>query len=82
MAPQRQMAIGIDGCVLVAGSGAYKLADGTLTTKVAAVPLTLMFAESSLRKQSEGSPIRCEAAAALGYTIVRSYSDAVAYGLV
>ena len=81
MTPQRQTAIGIDGCVLVAGSGAYKLADGTLTTKVA-VPATLMLAESSLRKRSEGVPIRCEAAAALGYTIVRRYSDAVAYGLV
>jgi hypothetical protein len=81
MTPQRQMAIGIDGCVLVAGMGAYKLADGRLTTKVA-VPVTLMLAESSLRKRSEGSSISCEAAAALGYTIVRRYSDAVAYGLV
>jgi hypothetical protein len=81
MTPERQMAIGIGGCALVASSGAYKLADGTLTTKVA-VPLTLMLAEPSLRKRSEGSPIRCEAAAALGYTIVRRYSDAVAYGLV
>jgi hypothetical protein len=79
MTPERQMAIGIGGCMLVASSGAYKLADGTLTTKVA-VPL--MLAEPSLRKRSEGSPIRCEAAAALGYTIVRRYSDAVAYGLV
>ena len=78
MTPEREKAIGIGGCVLVASSGAYKLADGTLTTKIA-VPLTL--AEPTLRKRSEGSPIRCEAAAALGYTIVRRYSDAVVYGL-
>ena len=78
MTPEREKAIGIGGCVLVASSGAYKLADGALTAKVA-VPLTLMLAEPSLRERSEG--IRCEAAAALGYTIVRRYSDAVAYGL-
>jgi len=76
----REVAIGIGGCVLVASSGAYKLADGTSTTLVA-VPLTLLLAEPSLRKLSEGRPIKCEEAAAMGFTIVRRYSDAVAYGL-
>ena len=80
MTPNKQVALGIGGCVLVPGPGAYRLKNGTWTDKLA-VTVSLRWAEPSLRKQSEGIPIGCEEAAAQGYRIVRRYADAVIYGL-
>ena len=81
MTPSKQVAMGIGGCVLVPGPGAYKLANGTSTNKLA-VTVSLLWAEPSLRRLSEGVPIGCEEAAAQGYRLVRRYNDAVTYGLV
>jgi hypothetical protein len=80
MTPNKQVAMGIGGCVLVPGSVAYRLANGTSTHKLA-VTVSLLWAEPSLRRRSEGISIGCEEAAALGYRLVRSYDDAVTYGL-
>ena len=80
MTPNKEVAMGIGGCVLVPGPGAYKLANGTWTHKLA-VTMSLLLAEPSLRKLSEGIPIGCKEAAAQGYRLVRRYDDAVIYGL-
>jgi hypothetical protein len=80
MTPNKQAALGIGGCVLVPGPGAYRLTNGTLTHKLA-VTVSLLWAEPSLRKLSEGIPIGCDEAAAQGYRIVRKYDDAVMHGL-
>jgi hypothetical protein len=73
--------MGIAGCVLVPGRDAYRLTNGTWTHKLA-VTVSLLRAEPSLRRLSEDIPIACKDAAAQGYKLVRSYDDAVAYGLV
>jgi hypothetical protein len=73
--------MGMSGCVLVPGPHAYALANGTRTDKLA-VTVSLLWAEPSLRKLSEGIPIACESAFAQGYRLVRRYADAVAHGLV
>jgi hypothetical protein len=80
MTPNKQVVLGIGGCVLVPGSAAYQLADGSWTRKLA-VTVSLLRAEPSLRKLSEGIPIGCEEAAAQGYRLVRRYDDAVMHGL-
>ena len=80
MTPNKQVALGIGGCVLVPGPGAYRLPNGTWTDKLA-VTVSLLWAEPSLRRLSEGIPIGCEEAAAQGYRLVRRYDDAVTHGL-
>jgi hypothetical protein len=80
MTPNKQVAMGIGGCVLVPGPGAYRLTNGTWTHKLA-VTVSLLRAEPSLRRLSEGIPIGCAEAAAEGYKLVRRYDDAVMYGL-
>ena len=80
MTPNKQVAKGIGGCVLVPGPGAYRLRSGAWTHKLA-VTVSLLRAEPSLGRLSEGIPIGCEEAAAQGYRIVRRYDDAVMHGL-
>ena len=80
MTPNKQAALGIGGCVLVPGLAAYRLKNGT-STHMLAVTQSLLWAEPSLRKLSEGVPIGCEEAAVQGYRLVRRYDDAVMYGL-
>jgi hypothetical protein len=80
MTPDKRIAKGIGGCVLALGSAAYRLKDGVQTYAVV-VPVTLVRAEPCLRRFSESVPISCEEALARGYKIVRSYDDAVAFGL-
>ena len=50
-------------------------------TEGVAVPLSLVRAEPCLRRFVECSSIPCAEAAARGYRVVRSYDEAVAYGL-
>jgi hypothetical protein len=80
MSPEKRIAKGLGGCVLVRGSSAYRLKDGAQTYAVV-VPVTLVYAEPSLRRFSESVPISCEEALARGYKIVRSYDEAIAFGL-
>ena len=71
----------IAGCRLAASRSPYHLKDGRSTYDVA-VTVSLLLAEPSLRRWQEGVPISCEAAAFQGYQVVRSYEEAVMYGLV
>ena len=80
MTPNKQAAKGIGGCVLVPSPSAYRLKSGTWTHKLA-VTVSLLRAEPSLRRLSEGIPITCEEAVAQGYRLVRRYDEAVMYGL-
>jgi hypothetical protein len=80
MTPNKLVAKGIGGCVLVLGPGAYRLKSGIWTHKLA-VTVSLLRAEPSLRRLSEGTPIACEEAAAQGYQVVRRYDEAVMHGL-
>jgi len=45
------------------------------------VPLSLVRAEPCLRRFTDSSSLSCQEAVARGYRIVRSYDDAVVYGL-
>ena len=81
MSPLKQYVKGIGGCLLATGRSSNHLQDGSSTYELA-VTVSLLFAEPSSRRWQEGRPISCEAAAMRGYRIVRSYEDAVAYGLV
>jgi hypothetical protein len=80
MTPNKQVAKGIGGCVLVPGPASYRLSSGAWTHHLA-VTVSLLRAEPSLRRFSEGLPINCEDAAAQGYRLVRRYDEAVMYGL-
>jgi hypothetical protein len=80
MSPDKQRAKGIGGCVVALGNTSYGLKDGVLTYAVA-IPLSLVRAEPCLRRFAESSSISCEEAMARGYRIVRSYDEAVVYGL-
>ena len=80
MSPHKQRVMGIAGCRLATGRSPYLLKDGRSTYELA-VTVSLLFAEPSLRRWQEGRPIDCEAAAMQGYQVVRSYDDAVQYGL-
>jgi hypothetical protein len=79
--PHKERFVGIAGCRLVGGGSAYRLRDGTSTTHLA-LPVSLMLAEPSLRRWKESQPIDYETAVLRGYRIIRSYDDAVAYGLL
>jgi hypothetical protein len=79
--PHKERHVGIAGCRLVAGSSPYRLRDGTTTTHLA-LPVSLLLAEPSLRLWKESKPIDYETAVARGYRIIRTYDDAVAYGLL
>ena len=79
--PNKERHVGIAGCRLVAGSSPYRLRDGTTTTQLA-LPVSLLLAEPSLRRWRESQPIDYETAVQRGYRIIRSYDDAVAYGLL
>jgi len=81
MTPDKQRSVGLFGCRLVAGRDAYRLRDGTPTVHLA-VPVSLLLAEPALRRWHEGEAIDCRAAALRGYRLVRTYDDAVAYGLL
>jgi hypothetical protein len=78
--PHKERHVGIAGCRLVAGSSPYRLRDGTITTHLA-LPVSLLLAEPSLRRWKESQPIDYQTALARGYRFIRSYDDAVAYGL-
>ena len=80
MSPEKLTAKGIGGCVLALGSTPYRLKDG-VQTRAVVVPVTLVCAEPCLRRFAESSSISCEEAKTRGYRIIRSYDDAVAYGL-
>ena len=80
MTPNKQVAKGIGGCMLVPGPGAYRLKSGTWTHNLA-VTVSLLWAEPCLRRLSEGIPIACEEAVAQGYRLVRRYDEAVMNGL-
>ena len=79
--PHKERFVGIAGCRLVGGSGPYRLRDGTTTTHMA-VPVSLLLAEPSLLRWKESQPIDYETALVRGYKFIRSYDDAVAYGLL
>ena len=81
MSPTKERFVGIAGCRLAIGDSSYRLKDGTLSPGIA-VTVSLLFAEPCLGRFREGTPISCEVAAAQGYRVVRSYDDAVMYGLV
>ncbi|WP_280156318.1 hypothetical protein [Piscinibacter sp. XHJ-5] len=81
MTPNKQIAKGLGGCMLVPGPSAYRLKSGAWTHHLA-VTVSLLHAEPSLRRLAEGVPIPCHEAAAQGYRQVRCYDDAVAHGLV
>lgn len=80
MTPNKEAARGIGGCVLVPGPVVYRLANGT-STRLLAVTLSLLWAEPSLRRWSEGPRIGCDEAAGQGYKLVRRYDTAVMHGL-
>jgi hypothetical protein len=80
MSPDKQRAKGIGGCVMAVGNTPYRLKDGAQTHAVV-VPVSLVRAEPSLRRFAESLSIPCEEALARGYRLVRSYDEAVAYGL-
>jgi len=81
MTPYKERLLGIAGCRLVAGSTPYRLRDGTTTTYLA-MSVSLLIAEPSLRHWQEGQRIDWETAVQRGYRFIRSYDDAVAYGLL
>lgn len=81
MTPIKERTVGIAGCRLVAAGTPYRLRDGTTTVNLA-LPLSLMLAEPSLRGWRESQPIDHDTAVLRGYRFIRSYDDAVAYGLV
>lgn len=81
MTPLKQHVFGIGGFRLAAGGTSYQLNDGT-STRDLAVTVSLLLAEPSLRKLYEAVAISSERAAAMGYRFVRTYDEAVAYGLV
>ena len=80
MSPVKLFAHGLAGCSLVEGSGTYLLADRS-PTNVVAVNVSLLFAEPCLHRLLRGELISTELAKARGYRIIRSYDDAVAWGL-
>jgi hypothetical protein len=80
MSPIKLSMKGRAGCILAPGRSSYRLEDGTQTSKVA-ITVSLLHAEPSLRRLSEGTPVDCEEAVAAGYRLVRSYDDAVTHGL-
>ena len=80
MTPLKQAVKGLGGCVLAPTPNAYRLKNGNWTHNVA-VTVSLLRAEPSLRRLSEGTPIACEDAVAQGYRIVRRYDDAVVHGV-
>jgi hypothetical protein len=80
MSPIKLSVKGLAGCILVPRGNPYRLKDGTQTSKVA-ITVSLLHAEPSLRRLSEGTPIDCEEAVAAGYRLVRNYDDAVTHGL-
>jgi len=80
MSPHKQRALGISGCRLALGGQAYRLKDGTPTQAVA-VSVTLLQAEPCLSRLNEAQAISDEQASAQGYRFVRSYEDAVMFGL-
>lgn len=80
MSPDKQIAKGLGGCVLARGSAPYRLKDGVQTYAVA-VPVSLLLAEPCLRRFSEAAAISCDEASARGYRVIRSYGEAVAFGL-
>jgi hypothetical protein len=79
--PFKERTVGIAGCRLVAGGSPYRLRDGSATVHLA-LPVSLMLAEPSLRRWRESQPIDHDTAVLRGYRFIRSYDDAVAYGLV
>lgn len=81
MTPDKQRYMGIAGCRLVAGGSPYRLRDGTTTVNMA-LPVSLLLAEPSLRRWRESQPIDYDTAVLRGYRFIRSYDDAVAYGLL
>jgi hypothetical protein len=81
MSPNKHIAKGIGGCVLVPGPSTYPLRSGA-STHLVAVTVSLLWAEPSLRRLPESAPIRCDDAAAQGYRIVRRYEDAITHGLI
>lgn len=80
MSPDKIAFKGLAGCVIAVGNTPYQLKDGT-TTHAVVVPVTLVRAEPCLRRFAESSPISREAAQARGYRFIRTYDDAVVYGL-
>jgi len=80
MTPHKQRALGISDCRLALGGNAYALRDGSPTRHLA-VPVSLLRAEPSLRRHFEAMAISAEEALEIGYRFVRSYDDAVMYGL-
>ena len=80
MSPEKLTAKGIGGCVVALGNTPYLLKDGVQTHAVV-VPVTLVCAEPCLRRFAESSAISYEEAKARGYRVIRSYHDAVTYGL-
>lgn len=78
--PYKQRVKGIGGCVIAPGNTTYRLANGSRTQAVV-VPRSLVFAEPSLRQLIEAPVLTWEEARELGYRAVRSYEEAVAYGL-
>jgi hypothetical protein len=80
MTPNKLIVKGIGGCVLAPGPNAYRLKSGAWTHNLA-VTVSLLRAEPSLRRLSEGVPIACEEAAEQGYRLVRRYDEAVMHGL-
>lgn len=83
MSPTKQRFVGLAGCQLVVGGHSYRLKDGKSTRQLA-ITLSLLLAEPSLRrhKSKQSLAISCEAAAALGYQVARTYDDAATLGLV
>ena len=81
MSPTKQRFVGLAGCQWVVGRSSYHLPDGKTTVQLA-LTRSLVLAEPSLRKYTQGAAISCEAAAALGYQVARTYDDAANFGLV
>jgi hypothetical protein len=82
MTPDKQRSMGLFGCRLVSGGSRYRLPDGSFTVHLA-VPVSLLLAEPALRRwQQEGELVDCRDAEQRGYRFVRTYDDAVAYGLL
>jgi hypothetical protein len=81
MSPYKQQALGIAGCRLAPCGNAYRLKDGTPTQQLA-VTVSLLRAEPCLHRLYEAAAISAEEARAQGYRFVRSYDDALMYGLV
>jgi hypothetical protein len=80
MSPYKQRALGISDCRLALGGSVYPLRDGSETRHLA-VPVSLLHAEPSLRRHFEAMAISPEEALEMGYRFVRSYDEAMTYGL-